>query len=137
MERISRKTAYEEDACSDELLYAEGWCYPDDIPKVQKDADLRFIMARWPAIAALAWQSFLKYGRGTIMLDTAGELHFLVGAPCECHQDRPGKYDPTTEVVVALYRETVIRVIHTVAGWPAPPDAFKITPMERLRLTNN
>ena len=69
------------------------------------------------------------------MVDENGALEFLPGSPCECHQKFADNYNPEEQAVVALHEDKNIRSIHIVAGWPAPPDAARIIPAERLRLT--
>jgi hypothetical protein len=111
------------------------WLLPDDVGMPDGDEDGAFIMEAWPMIAATAWQEYQRQGRGTVMIDARGESVFCPGSPCECHQCLVDIYDPEHEVVVALHNGDTIRKIAVVAGWPAPPDAYRITPGQRLRLT--
>ena len=102
---------------------------PDDI-------QLILIMLRWASIAALAWGGYVKHGRGMAMMDIDdGGVGYHPGSACECHREMVDRYDPEREVVVGVYREDDILNVYVVAGWPAPPDAYLITPAERLRLT--
>jgi len=42
--------------------------------------------------------------------------------------------DPEREVVVALCDGELVRDVIVVAGWPAPPDAARLTPGDRWLL---
>lgn len=113
----------------------ERWCLPDDLPAVHANPDLEFIMRDWPVIAAVAWQGYREQGRGTVMLDEDRCVQYVAGSPCPRHQQLVDHYVPEEQVVVALHRGETIESVHVVAGWPAPPDAYRMTPAERLQLT--
>jgi hypothetical protein len=111
------------------------WLLPDDIGVPDGDAEGALIMGMWPVIAATAWQEYQRQGRGTVMIDAQGATVFQPGSPCECHHCLVDTYDPEQQVVVALHDAATLRKVAVVAGWPPPPDAYRITPGERLRLT--
>ena len=111
------------------------WLLPDDAGVPDGDEQGAFIMSGWPVIAALAWQQYQAQGRGTVMIDADGDAAYLQGSPCDCHRHLVDKYDPDREVVVGLHDGNMLRTITVVAGWPGPPDAYRVTPGERLRLT--
>lgn len=111
------------------------WCLRDDLAEVVANPELEFIMARWPVVAAVAWQGYPEHGRGTVMLDKDGCVTYYPGVPCACHQCLVESYAPEQQVVTALHDGSTICSIHVVAGWPAPPDAYATTPAERLHLT--
>ena len=117
------------------LASAGIWCLPDDFLGGGANPDLEFIMDGWPIIAAVAWQGYREHGRGTVMLDEDRCVQYSPGSPCPCHQQLVDHYAPERQVVVALHRGETIGGIHVVAGWPAPPDAYRMTPAERLHLT--
>ena len=71
------------------------------------------------------------------MLDEQGRLSYHAGAPCECHRTDVETYHPERQAVVALHDGEAICQVLVLAGWPAPPDAHRITPGERLRLTEH
>lgn len=111
------------------------WMLPDDLAAPTRSPAFETALAAWPLVAALAWQGYCDRGRGTVMLDEEGQLAYHPGSPCECHQADVELYDPKRQAVVALHKGTRIDSVLVVAGWPAPPDAYRITPAERLRLT--
>ncbi len=115
----------------------ETWCLPENVAEVRASSELGYIMQRWPAVAAVGWQGFLEHGRGTVMLDDEGCVKFIAGSPCECCKEAVESYDPESQIVVALHCDHEIDAVHSVAGWPAPPDAYRITPGERFRLTSH
>ncbi len=110
-----------------------GWLLPAD--GCNADPEIEQIMADWPVIAAVAWQEYRSRGRGTVMIDEERAAAYYPGSPCSCHQHLIDTYDPEEQVVVALHDGDVLQSIHVVAGWPAPPDASRITPGARLCLT--
>jgi|MudIll2142460700_1097286.scaffolds.fasta_scaffold306699_1 hypothetical protein len=111
-----------------------SWLLPEhDQPE---NIHLILIMLRWAFIAALAWGEYVKHGRGMAMMHIDdGGVGYCPGSPCECHREMVDRYDPEREVVVGVYREDDILNVYIVSGWPAPPDAYLITPAERFRLT--
>jgi hypothetical protein len=111
-----------------------SWCLPESIPAVSENPHLEFIMDGWPIIAAVAWQGYRESGRGMVTLDEDRCVQYSPGSLCLCHQQLVDHYAPEHQVVVALQRGDLMS-IHIVAGWPAPPDAYRITPAERLHLT--
>lgn len=115
----------------------DAWCLPEDVAQVHASPELGYIMQRWPAVGAVAWQGYQEHGRGTVMLDDEGCVQYCPGSPCDCHEEAAKTYDPEQQAVVALHHGNDIDNVLIVAGWPAPPDAFRITPGERLRLTSH
>jgi len=112
-----------------------SWLLPEhDQPE---DIFLILIMLRWAFIAALAWGEYLRHERGMAMMDVNdGGVGYHPGPVRECHRELVDQYDPEREVVVGVYREDDdILNVYIVAGWPAPPDAYLITPAERFKLT--
>jgi hypothetical protein len=101
------------------------------------ELDGELVNEGWPVIAAVAWQGYLTEGRGVVMIDYERRAAYCRGALGECDRYLVDTYDPELEVVVAVVDcdEMCTRSIHLIAGWPAPPDAFRITPAERSRLT--
>lgn len=118
-----------------EVIDEARWFLPRDVGQPDRDPDIEFIMAGWPFVAATAWQEYRQHGRGTVMVDEDRNVTYLPGSPCPCHKHLVDSYDPEQHAVVALHSGDTIRSIHIVTGWPAPPDAYRITPGERLRLT--
>ena len=118
-----------------ETANQDSWCLPENVVEVHANPALGYIMARWPVIGAVAWQGYQEHGRGTVLLDDDGCVNYCSGSPCSCHQQVADTYDPEQQAVVALHRGETIDSVHVVTGWPAPPDAYRITPGERLHLT--
>jgi len=113
-----------------------NWLLPTDLTDQASDEDFEPVMAIWPVVAALAWEAQLEHGRGVVVVDDErGVLTFQSGAPCACHDALVAAYNPEREVVVALVCEREHPVFRVLAGWPAPPDAFRITPGARWQLT--
>ena len=111
-----------------------SWLLPEhDQPD---NIQLILIMLRWAFIAALAWGEYVRHWRGMVMMDIDdGGVGYHPGSACECHREMFHRYDPEREVVVGVYREDDILNVYVVSAWPAPLDAYLITPAERLRLT--
>lgn len=118
-----------------ETANQDSWCLPENVVELPTNPALGYIMARWPAVVAVAWQGYQEHGRGTVLLDDEGCITYRPGSACPCHQHAADSYDPKQQVVVALHHGETVDAVHVVAGWPAPPDAYRITPGERLHLT--
>lgn len=130
-----RVTREQKGETMNDVTNAQCWLLPDAASVPDGDEGAALIMGGWPVIAAVAWAEYRMQGRGTVMLDAEGAAAYHAGSPCECHQHLVDTYDPEQQVVVALHDGTKLRSITVVAGWPAPPDAYRITPGERLHLT--
>ena len=110
---------------------AGRWLLPADLANPTPNPEIELIMAGWAAIAAAAWEGFQKYGRGMVLIDGEELVAYLSGPPCTCCRHLVDTYNPEQQAVVTVSTGAT----HIVAGWPAPPDAFRITPAERQRLT--
>ena len=107
---------------------AEQWMLPDDLAAPERNPAFESTMAGWPMVAAVAWGGYHAHGRGAVMVDEEGRLTYHAGPPCECHRIDVEIYDPERQAVVALHDGDAICQILVLAGWPAPPDAHRITP---------
>jgi hypothetical protein len=112
-----------------------GWLLPADRPRRADDPEAT-IMEIWPVIAALSWERQLQGERGAVVMDLdRGAISFRSGAPCLCHGHLVAGYAPRREAVVLVVAEEGLHHACVVAGWPPPPDAYRITPAARWQLT--
>lgn len=79
----------------------------------------------WHLIAATAWSGYLASGEGHVAIHVGAEVRFEYrpGAPCECHGELIGEYDPEQQVVIVVHIGACEQV-HCLAGWPTPPEAY-------------
>jgi hypothetical protein len=112
----------------------ERWLLPSDVSAKPQHPGVPLAMRAWPLIAAAAWEAYRETGRGAVMLDAEGRFGYQPGSPCPCHHEAVAAYDPEREVVVALCDGELVRDVIVVAGWPAPPDAARLTPGDRWLL---
>ena len=91
------------------------------------DPMMDVFLAHWPRIAATAWEGFTGQGRGVVTVVDGSMLPALayrVGAPCGCHEEVVGGYDPEREVVLAVVDDDGDdRWIARLGGWPTPAEA--------------
>lgn len=116
-----------------EVAREHRWRLPEDAADTEAD-ERSLLVGNWLFLAAIAWAGYCSEGRGTVLVSEDGTA-YRPGAPCDCHAELVTAYDPEREAVVAIVEDAGIRAIHVVTGWPAPPDAVRVTPAERCRLT--
>ncbi len=96
-------------------------------------------LTHWPRIAATAWEGFTTGGRGAITVVSGSvppELSYHVGAPCKCHEELIGSYDPEREAVVAVVDdEQDVVWIATLGGWPTPAETSETTTADLIGAT--
>ena len=115
-----------------EVAPEHRWRLPED---TDTNADERIeIVGNWLFLAAVAWAGYCSDGRGTVLVSEYGTTYHP-GSPCDGHAELVTAYDPEREAVVALVGSAGIHAVHVVTGWPTPPDAVRVTPAERFRLT--
>lgn len=107
----------------------------------EREAQMRFILDRWPAIAALAWAEYQREGRGAVALRVVSrvgegrtEAIYIseqavrtqgVPWPDQDTERMVADYRPETQVVIAVEREGGGSSTYRLAGPVPPPEAYR------------
>ncbi len=101
------------------------------------NADQCYLDRNWDVVGAMAWQGFLKHGRGTVVVQHAVQpkeqmlflpLKLLAGNPlCQAFADLARDYDPRREVVVVFVRPLFAITVYkgSLSGRETPPEAHE------------
>jgi hypothetical protein len=109
----------------------------DELPEATPHADLDPMLIDWRRIASIAWQGFLTYGRGAVLIhvDALQVIYtYQPGGPCRCFAQAVATYDPDQQAVVGVNRGGENN-LYVVGGWPPPPEAYAAASAELLGAT--
>ena len=103
------------------------------------DPTMDLFLVHWPRIAAKAWEGFTGVGRGVVAVvdgSVPPALSYRAGAPCGCHEEDVGGYDPEREaVVVVVDDDGDVTWIAKLGGCPTPVETGATATAELLGAT--